>query len=129
MSAREWTTLEKGLKQRVRALNMFLKDIYHGRDILRANFRGVFATIRAFAPLLKASGDGLIVNISSIAGFTGAGSNLAYVAAKAGWQVDRYADDAVGHMARNEQGRQAITRIVLKPVAHFGGGRVPSAAA
>ena len=56
-------------------------------DILRANFRGVFATIRAFAPLLKASGDGLIVNISSIAGFTGAGSNLAYVAAKAGIDV------------------------------------------
>ena len=56
-------------------------------DILRVNFRGVFATIRAFAPLLKASGDGLIVNISSIAGFTGAGSNLAYVAAKAGIDV------------------------------------------
>ena len=37
MSAKEWTMLEKGLKQRVRALNMFLRDIYHGRDILRAN--------------------------------------------------------------------------------------------
>ena len=37
MSAKEWTLLEKGLKQRVRALNMFLRDIYHGRDILRAN--------------------------------------------------------------------------------------------
>src|SRR5258708_2666109 len=36
ISAKEWTTLEKGLKQRVKALNMFLKDIYHGRDILRA---------------------------------------------------------------------------------------------
>ncbi len=56
-------------------------------DILRANFRGVFATIRAFAPGLKASGDGLIVNISSIAGFTGTGSNLAYSAAKAGIDV------------------------------------------
>jgi 3-oxoacyl-[acyl-carrier protein] reductase len=56
-------------------------------DLLKVNFRGVFATIRAFAPLLKASGDGLIVNISSIAGFTGAGSNLAYVAAKAGLDV------------------------------------------
>ena len=56
-------------------------------DLLRANFRGVFATIRAFAPLLKASGDGLIVNVSSIAGFTGVGSNLAYVAAKAGLDV------------------------------------------
>jgi NAD(P)-dependent dehydrogenase (short-subunit alcohol dehydrogenase family) len=56
-------------------------------DILRSNFRGVFATIRAFSPLLKASGDGLIVNISSIAGFTGTGSNLAYAAAKAGIDV------------------------------------------
>ncbi len=37
LSAMEWTLLEKGLKQRVRALNMFLRDIYHGRDILRAN--------------------------------------------------------------------------------------------
>src|ERR1700710_2444365 len=36
-SAKEWVLLEKGLKQRVRALNMFLRDIYHGRDILRAN--------------------------------------------------------------------------------------------
>lgn len=56
-------------------------------ELLRANFRGVFATIRAFAPLLKASGDGLVVNVSSIAGFTGVGSNLAYVAAKAGLDV------------------------------------------
>src|SRR5216684_3683338 len=37
MSGKEWAILEKGLKQRVRALNMFLRDIYHGRDILRAN--------------------------------------------------------------------------------------------
>ena len=56
-------------------------------ELLQANFRGVFATIRAFAPLLKASGDALVVNISSIAGFTGVGSNLAYVAAKAGLDV------------------------------------------
>lgn len=56
-------------------------------SILQVNFRGVFATIRCFAPLLKASGDGLVVNISSIAAFTGTGSNLAYVAAKAGLDV------------------------------------------
>ena len=36
ISAKEWTLLETGLKQRVKALNMFLRDIYHGRDILRA---------------------------------------------------------------------------------------------
>ncbi|HEX7792193.1 MAG TPA: circularly permuted type 2 ATP-grasp protein, partial [Afipia sp.] len=36
LSGKEWTTMEKGLKQRVKALNMFLSDIYHSRDILRA---------------------------------------------------------------------------------------------
>src|ERR1700742_4365942 len=36
LSAKEWMLLEKGLRQRVKALNLFLKDIYHGRDILRA---------------------------------------------------------------------------------------------
>ena len=53
-------------------------------EVVQTNLRGVFSTIRAFTPLLQASGDGLIVNVSSIAGFTGAGSNLAYAAAKAG---------------------------------------------
>ena len=55
--------------------------------VFQANWRGVFATIRAFHPLLRASGDGLIVNVSSIAAFTGTGSNLAYVASKAGLDV------------------------------------------
>lgn len=32
----EWRRLEAGLKQRVRALNMFIHDIYHGHDIVRA---------------------------------------------------------------------------------------------
>ena len=32
----EWRLLEAGLKQRVRALNAFLRDVYHGQDILRA---------------------------------------------------------------------------------------------
>lgn len=56
-------------------------------SLMQANFRGVFATIRAFAPLLKASGEGLVANVSSIAGFTGTGSNLAYVGAKAALDV------------------------------------------
>jgi 3-oxoacyl-[acyl-carrier protein] reductase len=51
------------------------------------NWRGQFAAIRTFAPMLKASGDGLIVNISSIAALNGAGSNVAYGAAKAGIDV------------------------------------------
>ncbi|MBN8443801.1 MAG: circularly permuted type 2 ATP-grasp protein [Thauera sp.] len=32
----EWRALERGLAQRVRALNAFLGDIYHGQEILRA---------------------------------------------------------------------------------------------
>jgi uncharacterized circularly permuted ATP-grasp superfamily protein len=32
----EWTRLEKGLKQRVRALNAFLHDAYHTREICKA---------------------------------------------------------------------------------------------
>ncbi len=36
LSAKEWALLERGLRQRVRALNLFLRDIYHGREILRA---------------------------------------------------------------------------------------------
>jgi NAD(P)-dependent dehydrogenase (short-subunit alcohol dehydrogenase family) len=55
--------------------------------LMQANFRGVFATIRAFVPLLKQSGEGLIANVSSIAAFTGTGSNLAYVGAKAALDV------------------------------------------
>ena len=32
----EWTRLAAGLRQRVRALNAFLSDIYHGQEILKA---------------------------------------------------------------------------------------------
>jgi 3-oxoacyl-[acyl-carrier protein] reductase len=51
--------------------------------IFAANVRGPFATIRALVPLLRRSGDGVIVNVSSIAAFTGAGSSIAYAASKA----------------------------------------------
>ncbi len=51
------------------------------------NWRGQFATIRTFAPMLKASGDGLVVSISSIAAHTGVGSSIAYCAVKAGIEV------------------------------------------
>ncbi len=51
------------------------------------NWRGQFATVRCFAPMLKASGDGLIVSVSSIAGINGQGSSIAYCATKAGIDV------------------------------------------
>lgn len=55
--------------------------------MFEVNWRGQFAAIRAFRPLLKASGDGLIVNVSSIAATTGVGSNIAYCAVKAGLDI------------------------------------------
>ena len=36
IAADEWDRLEKGLVQRVTAINRFLADIYHGQEILRA---------------------------------------------------------------------------------------------
>src|ERR1041384_1545873 len=32
----EWRALEAGLKQRVRALNAFIRDVYHNQEILQA---------------------------------------------------------------------------------------------
>jgi 3-oxoacyl-[acyl-carrier protein] reductase len=71
----------------------FTKPVPHGNlealddalldRMLIANVRGPFAMIRAFAPLLRDSGDGVVVNVSSIAGFTGSGSSIAYCGAKA----------------------------------------------
>ncbi|WP_421854037.1 circularly permuted type 2 ATP-grasp protein [Oricola sp.] len=36
ISGREWARLSRGIEQRVRAINAFLYDIYHRREILRA---------------------------------------------------------------------------------------------
>jgi 3-oxoacyl-[acyl-carrier protein] reductase len=51
--------------------------------MFQVNWRGQFAVIRALRSLLDASGDGLIVNVSSIAALNGVGSNIAYAAVKA----------------------------------------------
>ncbi|WP_041389125.1 SDR family NAD(P)-dependent oxidoreductase [Polaromonas sp. JS666] len=56
-------------------------------QMFAVNWRGQFAAIRAFAPLLRQNGQGLVVNISSIAATTGVGSNVAYCALKAGIDV------------------------------------------
>ena len=50
------------------------------------------------------------------------------LAAKAGWLVDSYRDDAVGVMARNAEGRLAMTRVTLKPTVHFAPGHCPDRA-
>ena len=52
-------------------------------SIFRTNWRGAFACIRALKSLLSAGDGGTVINISSIAGRTGIGSNVAYCASKA----------------------------------------------
>lgn len=52
-------------------------------NIFATNWRGAFATIRAFKQLLMADEGGTVINLSSIAGQTGVGSNVAYCASKA----------------------------------------------
>jgi len=36
LTASEWTVIKRGLAQRIRALNSFVDDVYHGREIVRA---------------------------------------------------------------------------------------------
>jgi len=50
------------------------------------------------------------------------------IAAKRGFCVDSYADDAVGLMEKNPSGRLAMTRVTLRPKAIFSGGRLPTTA-
>ncbi len=49
------------------------------------------------------------------------------LAAAAGFRVDRYADSPVGVMARNADGRLAITVVTLHPDVKFSGELLPSA--
>jgi len=51
--------------------------------IFRVNWRGSFATVRALQTMLATDGGGVVINISSIGGVTGLGSNVAYCASKA----------------------------------------------
>jgi organic hydroperoxide reductase OsmC/OhrA len=50
------------------------------------------------------------------------------LAAKRGWRVDAYDDAAVGVMARNTDGRLAMTTVTLRPYVAFSGERVPTVA-
>jgi 3-oxoacyl-[acyl-carrier protein] reductase len=70
--------------------------------ILNTNLRGVFYTIRAFAPLLIATGGGHIVNISSLASKNALPNGAAYSASKWGLNGLSYsaAEELRGHNIR-----------------------------
>ena len=44
-----------------------------------------------------------------------------YLASKKGVEIARYVDEAVGRMELNENGRRAVTEIVLRPKLEFAG--------
>jgi len=49
------------------------------------------------------------------------------IAAKRGYVIDEYRDQAVGTLDRDANGRMAMTRIVLRPSIMFAGERTPDA--
>jgi len=49
-------------------------------------------------------------------------------ASRAGLVIDRYVDQAVGTLAKDAQGRLAMTEVVLRPLVTFGGETQPGAA-
>lgn len=49
-----------------------------------------------------------------------------YLAAKRGFIVDDYLDEAVGEMKKNEEGKLAITVVTLHPVITVSGARQPT---
>ena len=52
--------------------------------IMAINLTGPMRLTKAVAPIMKAQGQGRVVNISSVAGLTPSGSSIAYAVAKAG---------------------------------------------
>lgn len=51
-----------------------------------------------------------------------------WLAARAGWRVDSYRDEAIGLMAENERGRLAMTVVTLRPAVVWSGDARPDAA-
>jgi organic hydroperoxide reductase OsmC/OhrA len=48
------------------------------------------------------------------------------IAAREGYVIDSYVDQAEGLMAKNEEGKDAVTVVTLKPMVAFSGDKVPT---
>jgi 3-oxoacyl-[acyl-carrier protein] reductase len=72
-----------GYTQRIKHDDLEALDSALFNQILLANVGGVYSVTRELMPLLRTSGDAVVINISSAAAISGAGSNIAYGAAKA----------------------------------------------
>lgn len=68
--------------------------------------------------------EALVVALSSCHMLT-----LLAIAAKKGWVIDRYTDEAVGTLGKNAEGKPALTRVTLRPKIDFAEGSQPDAEA
>ena len=50
-----------------------------------------------------------------------------WLAAKRGFRVDSYRDEAVGIMSKNAEGKLAMTTVTLRPDVQFSGDKLPTA--
>lgn len=49
------------------------------------------------------------------------------LAARAGWRVNRYSDNAIGTMGKDGEGREVVSHVQLRPVCTFDAAHAPSA--
>jgi organic hydroperoxide reductase OsmC/OhrA len=49
------------------------------------------------------------------------------IAARCGFVIESYRDEAVGVMGKDASGKLAMTRVTLHPEVRFGGGKLPAA--
>jgi len=47
------------------------------------------------------------------------------IAARSGFVIDEYTDAAIGRLGKNDEGKTAITSVVLRPNAIYSGERIP----
>jgi 3-oxoacyl-[acyl-carrier protein] reductase len=88
--------------------------------VLATNLRGAFSCVRAAVPHMERRGGGAIVNVTSVAAFTGTGSSMAYAASKAG--LDALTKSLARALASSHIRVNAVAPGVL--ATGFGGGLV-----
>lgn len=92
------------------------------------SFDGGAALKASSAPVSKGNpscvdpGEALVASISGCHLIT-----FLDVAARKGLVVDDYADEAVGVVEQNGEGRLALTRVTLRPSVRFSGDNIPDA--
>lgn len=120
--AAEWRTIEAGLRQRVRALNLFLHDIYHEQRIVRAGkvpAEHVFKNAQ-YRPEMHAVDvpGGIYAHIAGV-DLVRAGDGTLYVL-----EDNLRVPSGVSYMLENRQMMMRLfpelfTRIGVAPVAHY----------